>query len=295
MTLDLNGHGISGRVVVEGQDRVTIKNGSVSFLAVRDARRVTIRNVAAGALELLDVHRSRILNSTAGGGGNLTLIDSSRNLIEGNTFSGSAGGIDLIRSDRNVIRRNFLSGAQAGGLSGDEASDHNVIIGNDAFAIGASAFVIGGSRNTISGNTAVGNAPLGSGILSAGIYVFGGSRNVVERNVAGTEGIMTETDGILVAAAARRTLVAKNTANGNSDDGIDVESAAYHPAGQHGEQQPRPRHRGGARCPRRRRQQGDGERQPAAVPERRLPSWGGGNRLHGLRNRPGERPRPTYR
>ena len=38
--------------------------------------------------------------------------------------------------------------------------------------------------------------------------------------------VQSETDGILVAAAASRTLVAKNTANGSGDDGIDVESAA---------------------------------------------------------------------
>ena len=225
VTLDLNGHNVFGSVVVEGQDRVTIKDGGVTLLAVRDARRVTIRNVQLGSLVGIDVHRSRFLNSTFGGGG-LTITDSSRNLIEGNTIGGSSTPIALESSDRNVIRGNLLSGAQTYGLSLDEGSDRNEIRNNSAQAIGASAIAIGGSRNTISRNTAVGNAPFGSGILSAGIYVFGGRRNVVERNVAGTEGITTETDGILVAAAARRTLVAKNTANGNSDDGIDVESAA---------------------------------------------------------------------
>ena len=36
--------------------------------------------------------------------------------------------------------------------------------------------------------------------------------------------VLSDTDGILVEAAASRTIVARNTANGSGDDGIDVES-----------------------------------------------------------------------
>ena len=55
---------------------------------------MTIRNVQLGSLVGIDVHRSRFLNSTFGGGG-LTITDSSRNLIEGNTIGGSSTPIAL--------------------------------------------------------------------------------------------------------------------------------------------------------------------------------------------------------
>ena len=273
VTVDLNGHILVARIVVDGHDRVTIRNGTLTAITLRDSR------------------RSRLVNLTLpAGDGHVELIDSSRNVIKRISVGGIAGGISLTRSDRNLIRHSFMFGIQGGGLSGDAESDRNEIRNNRAVgAIGGIGIAIGGSRNIIAGNTASGDAPFGSGLPAEGILLFGGDRNVLAGN-----DVVSDTDGILVKAAASRTIVARNTANGSGDDGIDVESALP-PCGATRRTQRRPGYRGRAGRPRRWRQQGDGERQPAAVPERRLPSWGGGNRLHGLRGRPGERPRPIHR
>ena len=204
VTLDLNGHILIGRIVVDGHDRVTIRNGTLTAITLRDS------------------HRSRLVNLTLpGGDGHVELIDSSRNVIKGISVGGIAGGISLTRSDRNLIRRSFMFGIQGGGLSGDVESDRNEIRNNRAVgAIGGIGIAVGGSRNIIAGNTASGDAPFGSGLPAEGILLFGGDRNVLAGN-----DVVSDTDGILVKAAASRTIVARNTANGSGDDGIDVESA----------------------------------------------------------------------
>ena len=201
VTFDLNGHVIIGLVVVDSSDRVTVRDG---FMVL--------------GLHLVNAHRNRLLNVGVGEGG-LQLVDSNRNLIQGSTAGGIGGGIGLSRSNRNVIRDSVMGGVQSGGLGLDEGSDRNVISGNNVS--GDIAIGIGGSRNIIVGNTAVGLSPVGSERPGEGIFVSGGQRNGLERNaVRGT------TDGILVAAAANRTQVADNTANGSRDDGIDIDSAA---------------------------------------------------------------------
>ena len=202
VTFDLNGHGIIGLVVVEGHDRVTIRDGAILGLQLRDA------------------HRNRLLDLQVSEGG-LSLTDSSRNLIKGNTSVSPFGpAIGLVRSDRNVIRGNQLHGAQAGLLFLDEASDRNAISGNTASASQAQAIAVGGSHNAIVGNTASASGNAEGIFPTEAIQIFGGKQNIVALN-----DVASDTDGILVTAAATRTIVAANTANGNGDDGIDVESA----------------------------------------------------------------------
>ena len=138
VTLDLNGHNIFGSVVVEGHDRATIegRDGFVSgSVELRDAHRVTVRNVQ---------------------GAGLVVIDSSRNLIEGNRFAPE--GISMARSDRNLIRRNDLLGFEGpSGLSAS-ASDRNEIVDNIASALPGFGIAVGGSHNWIAHNTAFGDS-----------------------------------------------------------------------------------------------------------------------------------------
>ena len=168
-----------------------------------------------------DAHRNRLLNLQVSEGG-LSLTDSSRNLIKGNTsVSPFFPAIELVRSDRNVIRANQLHAAQAGpSLLLDEASDRNAISGNTAFASQAQAIAVGGSHNVIVGNSASASGNAEGIFPTEAIQIFGGKRNIVARN-----DVLSDTDGILVTAAATHTIVARNTANGSGDDGIDVESA----------------------------------------------------------------------
>jgi parallel beta-helix repeat protein len=214
-------------VITIGADRVTLDlNGHVvhdAFIAVDGRERVTIRNGSVLAIFLHDVHRSRVLDMfLPPGDGQLELTDSSRNLIEGNTVESAFGDpIRLIGSDRNTIRGNELEGHQAGGLSLDQNSDHNDVIGNTARGDQNPAIAVAGSRNALSDNAAVASGAHGGIFLTDAIRIFDGDRNLVEGNI-----VNSDTDGIFVAAPTSRTIVEGNTANGNGDDGIDVESRA---------------------------------------------------------------------
>jgi hypothetical protein len=69
------------------------------------------------------------------------------------------------------------------------------------------------------------------------------------------------------SAKAKHTLVKSNHAFSAKDDGLDADDAT---TTQRGEAQRRPRHRGGARGDRRRRERGERQRRPAPVHEHRL-------------------------
>jgi parallel beta-helix repeat protein len=204
VTVDLGGHRIDGAIlVVDGHDRVTIRDGQLLQLHLTNSDRNRVLNVVLPA-----------------GDGLLLLTDSHRNLVEGNDV-GSAFGVAvwLVSSERNVIRGNMLRGFQSNALVLDGASDRNEITGNTAGASQAAAISIGGSRNLVSGNTASAGGGSAGGFASEAIHIFSGQRNVVERN-----DVVSNTDGILVDLAAGRTVVAGNRAHGSDDDGIDVES-----------------------------------------------------------------------
>jgi parallel beta-helix repeat protein len=204
VTVDLGGHTIrDAALVVDGHDRVTIRNGQVPQLLLQNGDRNHVMDVV-----------------TTDTFGVLLMMDSNRNLIERVTaFTAFGAAVQLVRADRNVIRDSSMRGAESGALFLDAESDRNGVTASTASASQAPAMAVGGSRNRLSGNTVLAGGSTGETFPAEAIAIFGGQRNVVEGN-----DVLSSTDGILVALAASRTLLAGNTAHDSGDDGIDVES-----------------------------------------------------------------------
>jgi large repetitive protein len=167
-------------------------------------------------------------------------------LVAGNTFTGNeCGGVQFLDEvDASVVEANTLAGNGCDGVTLGDGSDRNAARNNTATGNDAGIGVADGTGNLVTGNAVHGNR-------FAGIYVFGGDRNQVQANVVDRNGDGSEAgihllandagdapqdnaildnqitnsigDGILVDAQATRTLVRGNTANHNSDDGIDLD------------------------------------------------------------------------
>ena len=210
VTLDLGGHSVNEEIVVDGHNRVTIRNGRPFAVTLRDSNRS----------RLLDLHL---------GVGAVTLENSDRNLLQGNRILSTSGGIRLISSDRNLIRANDVQGIQNQGVGMDEGSDGNFLVGNSIRGEQATGVRVAGSRNTLLANDVL----TGSGFSPSAIVVAGGVRNRVIYNDAtapspdlcpgGCEPF-GGVDAIFIDAASIRTLVLGNVAHDSGDDGIDVES-----------------------------------------------------------------------
>jgi large repetitive protein len=138
---------------------------------------------------------------TSDGDGIVVLDDSRRVLIEHNSSSGNAAGVGIQGSDHIRVTKNSLH--------------DNRFVGT---------YVFGSDDNLIDQNSIVGNGDGEEG----GIHLLpdeqGASSdgNVISKN----ELIGNDGDGILVDAGETHTLIEGNRANENTDDGIDVDSAA---------------------------------------------------------------------
>ena len=173
VTLDLNGHLLFAVVLVEGRKRVTIRDGVL------------------GQLHLRDAHRNRVLGISGFGDSSFTLTDSSRNLIEGNGLGHRDGpGLGLTRSDRNVIRDNDLGAAFGAGLVLDQGSDRNKVSDNRVSGSQAPALDVHGSRNSIVGNRVSSCCSADGRFVTEAIRIFSGRHNVVALN-----DVMSDTDG----------------------------------------------------------------------------------------------------
>jgi parallel beta-helix repeat protein len=188
VTLDLNGHTVSGRpptgtywgIVSIGHAGVTIKNG-------------TVKDFDYG-IEIYGASRSHVLGVDVHGlhrGEAIGLFSSHDSVVEDNVAHGICLGIHLIGADRNVIRRNEASGFCLA-IDLRQGSDDNIVEGHSLLS--------------------------GSGIAS--IRVLDGSGNVIRRNVVAHD----DFGGILISGD--RTLVEGNTVSDtHRGDGIDVGGA----------------------------------------------------------------------
>jgi parallel beta-helix repeat protein len=262
ITLDLNGHTIDGDGLADvegvsniGHDGVAIEGGSirdfVEGVAVLFADDSSVRDLALSQLRHVGVFVSDSTNirvkktSIVDVAFSGIFLTRSRDIdVERNVVRQSGGGIaarlsnelritDNIASDNDNegillfddsadadVERNSASGNGAGIVV---AADRNVLSHNRVFANGDNIVIDGGSDNVVSDHRVVDALGFpddpGSGF---GILVAGGDRNRLEDNrVAGAA-----SDGILVDAPATGTLLARNSAAHNGDDGIDVDSEA---------------------------------------------------------------------
>ena len=137
--------------------------------------------------------------ATAGGCEALVLDDgASHNVVTRNTFTGNDGGVGLVRADANLITGNVMRDNHFSGLylfgSSDNRVDSNVLTGNGEGSEGG-MHVLPDDTGTKSRNNTL-------------------SRNTTTANIG---------DGILVDSGSPGTVLDRNVANGNTDDGIDVD------------------------------------------------------------------------
>jgi parallel beta-helix repeat protein len=212
ITIDLDGHGIQQGIGSRGpgvaiddsagHDGVTVKNGSVG------ADGTGIRLVGASGTRLIDV-------STAAGVFGISIEGGGGNQIVRGDISGFVG-IGVSHSDfLRVTDAKVRSTQQGIRFSGSSA-----VIARNTVPGGIS---VAGNGNRLTDNVV-------DGALDAGIRIISGAENVVARNwVVNTRPVISNEDatgdGIHVDAFTAGTVISRNIAVGNGDDGIDLDSA----------------------------------------------------------------------
>ncbi len=237
ITLNLAGHSIDGSGSnpggqgvdnSAGHDNVVVRAGRITDFF--DS--VLLRNASHNTLSYLD---------TAGGG--FRLEDASDNLLDHVSLFGA--GLSIINdSDRNRLQRSSITGAGAGvsiipnNIGFFPTPDRNVLDGNSLRANGYGVVAISNTYTTLIRNDISGNAGFGVLVALSGGVVM--DRNSVTGNNVGVDvsGLSQLTsllrndfsgnssDGVLVEEGTTKTTIDRNTANGNGDDGIDVDSVS---------------------------------------------------------------------
>ena len=149
-----------------------------------------------------DVKGNRISHS---GGSSIDLGAASDNRVENNVLSDNGDGVILFEAHANQISGNSVTGTGSFGFP-DTGGFGVILDGADDNLV---------QRNAVTG--ARGPAILVTSLESQGTA----DRNVVSQNVANSN----VSDGILVDGDATATLLERNTADRNGDDGIDVDAA----------------------------------------------------------------------
>jgi parallel beta-helix repeat protein len=267
ITLDLNGHTIDGDGLADvegvsniGHDGVAIEGGSirdfVEGVAVLFAADNSVRDLSLSHLRHVGVFVSGSTNIRVAKTSSVDVafsgifVTRSQDIdVERNVVRQSGGGIaarlsnrvritDNIASDNENegillfddsaeadIERNAASGNAAGIVV---AADRNVLRHNRVFANGDNIVLDGGSDNVVSANRVLDALGFPDDPESGfGILVIGGDHNRLEGNRVER----AAHDGILVESSAADTLLERNTADDNGDDGIDVDNAATTLAG----------------------------------------------------------------
>jgi parallel beta-helix repeat protein len=241
ITLDLGGHTVdgtpgSGGGGVDnfgGHDAVTVTGGRISEfhigVAVADANENVVGGIAFTAtgtgVYLARADRNIVARNTFTNSGGVTVVDGCDGTrIVGNTISGPGTAIQLsggpglpeipqeetsgTRIERNRLVDN-ANGIISSGVTNDTAIRDNVVNRNVDLGILAS-----GGDTLIEQNTILGNG--------VGVHVSGQGTTVARNRVNGSAG-----DGILVVGGNTtvNTVIDRNVANRNGDDGIDVDSA----------------------------------------------------------------------
>lgn len=139
---------------------------------------------------------------------------STHNLVKGNLFSNNGPSIS-ITSNRNEIRGNRVIGGA--GIVVSAPGNGNVIAGNRISKASDSLAIERGRHNLVAGNVIVDGR--GNGIrLGIGAPSIGGSHNTVRRNVVKR----SQADGFHVYPKDGNSLLKRNVALANGDDGFDI-------------------------------------------------------------------------
>lgn len=254
ITVNLGGHTIDGEPEgffdngidnSAGYDGVTIRNGTVIQFDTGVALVGTIDNHVEGLVvstvnfgngivvdgfARLDSHSNRIEKNTlsSNGGTGIDLNGTFGNVVTKNTITGNGEGLRLFASNFNLFDKNLVSHNGSQGFSVFE-SDGNRMTKNAVTDNGLHGYLIvdDADENLLEKNVVSGNA--------VGIFIGDSKRRPgAENNVLLRNDVYGNThDGIAIqgpsheppfppAPGATATLIEKNVANGNGDDGIDV-------------------------------------------------------------------------
>jgi parallel beta-helix repeat protein len=253
------------RDFVEGVAVLDAAGGRVSGLVltrlrhvgvfVSDSSGMTVTNTRSTAVAFSGVFVTRsqdvavVGNTVTRSGGGVGMRVSARVRIAGNTVTDvDCGGVVLLDGGTDsVVESNQLSGRNGcDGITLSAGSDRNVVRGNAVSGAGGGIGISASNADLITGNTLRKNTYVG-------VYVQGGDDNTVQQNAIlangdGSEGgihlLLTDAgvaprrttitgntvsgntgDGVLVDVRSAQTLIARNLAEQNTDDGIDVDAA----------------------------------------------------------------------
>jgi parallel beta-helix repeat protein len=149
--------------------------------------------IIVGKADRVRVSRNSVSGTSDGEG--IVVRDGSRHEIEHNSLSGNAAGLGILNSDHILVTRNAVL--------------DNRFVG---------AYLVDGDDSRIDQNAFVGNSD-GLG----GLYLEQSEPS--ERNVISSNALIgNDGDGILIEPDQGQNLIKRNLANGNTDDGIDVDS-----------------------------------------------------------------------
>jgi parallel beta-helix repeat protein len=242
ITIDLAGHVIDGSNTGDGirdagHQGVTVENGTIQEFSVgvrlesaagnglAGLQLTNNRDLAVSLFDASDNHLSGLTAfgngaSTPSGEGILLVSGSDRNVVEGSTFANNGSwAIRITNSSRNRIRYNDIGSHRSAGIVLLGGCIENVIAHNLVNGAGLDGISTGAGNNV--GNVLDGNQV--SEQSRDGISIQFASATKLIRNDVSFNGA----DGITVGQSftvgqTTDTLVQRNRADANGDDGIDT-------------------------------------------------------------------------
>jgi large repetitive protein len=233
ITLDLNGHSITGKgkgVGVNntaGYDGVTIEEGSIHDfmesvalvgagdnhlrgLSLSDNRHVGIYVQGSSAIQIEQVSVVDIRFS------GIFVWRSHDIRVEGSSSSGNGAGVVALASDHLAIEANAFQGNSGEGIALQESSEGHVAGNTVSHNGGAGIFLDGANTNQVSSNFASQNGD--------GIGVIGNANTITDNQVADISGCKQGCGyGISVEAGAGN-LIAQNDVRRTLRDGIRIDA-----------------------------------------------------------------------
>jgi parallel beta-helix repeat protein len=215
-----------GIVVADSTNSVIDKNsmsdpGVAGLVLVDSQRALVARNSVSGstgyAVFMFGVNDSRIQHNKLDADQHGFLLGgSARNLVQHNAVSHTGGGIEVVEGATfNRVEHNRFTGILVGDAS-DNLIRHNLVAATYAFGI----ILDGAVRTTLDRNIVT--AP-GPAIIVTKLEAAAAPQDTI---VSGNHVTSKFADGILVDNGATGTLLVRNLAIRNGDDGIDVDAPA---------------------------------------------------------------------
>jgi nitrous oxidase accessory protein NosD len=205
--------GVNGLVLIDSQHALVARN--------------SVSGTTGYGMVLFGIEDSRIQHNRLDADEHGFILGASaRNLVRSNAVSNSGGGIEVVEgATANRVEHNRFNHTGDGMLVGDASDNlirHNLVTGAGGGEAGGFGIILDGAvRTTVDRNIFTGG--LGPAIFVTRLEAAAASRDtVVSRNFVNSK----RSDGILVDNGATGTLLVRNRAIRNGDDGIDVDAPA---------------------------------------------------------------------